>query len=287
MSNNLFSKEDVNKISEQLQLYILEGLSKYSNQKNIIFQGGSSLHFIWLSPRYSEDLDFFVDNELSKDVLDKTFLNIFNYVKSVFILNKNVLLNFKPISKNNVFEYNIYYSELNKRNKIRVKIELYLIKKEYIKEHSSQLEYVKNIFNMNVKPYIFVSSIISIFADKLNALGTRSYIKYRDFFDAYFLSKAYNIDFTNKNLINAINLNHKIYNLKKNAYKINFYKIINEITNNKKTVENNLLNDLEKWLPKEQYNIYKNEVSNILEFIKNILQEYNKLKINNKSNLNL
>jgi hypothetical protein len=283
MDNNIFSRKDINIISEQLQLYALEGLTKYLTSKNIIFQGGSSLHFVWLSPRYSEDLDFFVSNDITNEKINNLFSNIFKYLKSIYILNKNVSLGFKSNIKNNIYEYNIYYTELNKRNKIRLKIELYLIKKEYIKEHTSQLEYIKNVFNLNTKPYIYTASVESIFADKLNALGTRQYIKYRDFFDIYFLSKAYNINLNNKKLISAIKLNHKIYNLRKNAYKDNFTKIVEEITNNNKIIKNNLLNDLQKWLSKEQFGIYKKDVDNILSFVKKTLISYNNIKLNNNN----
>ena len=59
---------------EYIQLLFLQEL--YSQNKNIFFKGGTALHLIWHSPRFSEDLDFTV--EMKNEEFSKFIKNIFN-----------------------------------------------------------------------------------------------------------------------------------------------------------------------------------------------------------------
>jgi len=64
--HSLAEKNKINEtvvFREYLQLFFLEELYSQNQSKNVFFKGGTALHLIYKSPRFSEDLDFTVELE--------------------------------------------------------------------------------------------------------------------------------------------------------------------------------------------------------------------------------
>ena len=70
-----YKTNDATAFREYLQLLFLSHLYGYSKNQQIIFKGGTAIHFIYNAPRFSEDLDFTVvmpEMEFTEN-LEKTF----------------------------------------------------------------------------------------------------------------------------------------------------------------------------------------------------------------------
>ncbi|MBI5356379.1 nucleotidyl transferase AbiEii/AbiGii toxin family protein [Candidatus Collierbacteria bacterium] len=70
-----YKTNDATVFREYLQLLFLSRLYGYSDNRQIVFKGGTAIHFIYNAPRFSEDLDFTVvmpEKEFTQS-LKKTF----------------------------------------------------------------------------------------------------------------------------------------------------------------------------------------------------------------------
>ncbi|PIX73758.1 hypothetical protein COZ39_01980, partial [Candidatus Roizmanbacteria bacterium CG_4_10_14_3_um_filter_33_21] len=53
-------------LREYIQLYFLSRFYSYKESKNIFFKGGTAIHLIYHSSRFSEDMDFTVEEAEKK-----------------------------------------------------------------------------------------------------------------------------------------------------------------------------------------------------------------------------
>ncbi len=159
---------------EYLQLFFLNELYSQKQSKDIFFKGGTALHLIYKSPRFSEDLDFTV--ELGKkeflDFVQKLFASLSKKEAVTFkekkgIAGKTFLLTADP----SVLPYKTFVNlDFSFREKV--------------------IDPQKSIIDTNF-PVIFTSYIYhlskeEIFAEKIRALLTRA--KGRDLYDLWYLT---------------------------------------------------------------------------------------------------
>ncbi len=173
---SLAKKNKINQtviLREYFQLLFLNEIYSQNQSKNIFFKGGTSLHLIYKSPRFSEDLDFTVQ------IKEKEFLKFIQ--KILLELSKKENIGFKEKK-----------SIAGKRFLLTVK-SLILPYEAFINLDFSFREKVlepqKSIIETNF-PIIFTSYIYhlskeEIFAEKIRALLTR--VKGRDIYDLWFL----------------------------------------------------------------------------------------------------
>jgi len=175
--HSLLKKNKINEtviFREYLQLFFLNELYSQKQSKDIFFKGGTALHLIYKSPRFSEDLDFTV--ELGK----KEFLD---FVQKLFAsLSKKEAVTFKE-KKSIAGKTFLLTADLS-----------VLPYKTFINLDFSFREKVidpqKSIIDTNF-PVIFTSYIYhlskeEIFAEKIRALLTRA--KGRDLYDLWYLT---------------------------------------------------------------------------------------------------
>lgn len=171
---------------EILHYDILEIL--YSNPigKMLVFQGGTALRLCYNNDRYSEDLDFVVADGFSFNPDDMQF---FKKTFQERILKKYKLeieLDEPKNDENIVKKYTAkILLPLANRQKVKINIEI-----AQIPSHDNILKIINNNYpnEFNVNAFVRVESREEIFADKIIALGSRPYLKFRDFWDIKFLN---------------------------------------------------------------------------------------------------
>lgn len=95
---------------EYLQLVFLNNLYKERESEKIYFKGGTCLHFLYLSPRFSEDLDFStpLSPKIIKELLQRVIKNIQKEVSGtrlVFVYSGKKSLRYKIKYQGEEFKY--------------------------------------------------------------------------------------------------------------------------------------------------------------------------------------
>ena len=189
-----------NILKEHYQMYLLDLLFKSSFEKNLVFKGGTALRLVYGSFRFSEDLDFSLQGDVSFKDFKTTIKSIVNTlpeakVKDIydkhFTLYAQVMftVDFKPIP-------------------IGIKIEVNKEAKDY--EHTVTL--IKSPFN-NIEVTGRVYTLEAILKDKVSIIENEIRREPRDLFDAWYISQKLNKEFiikdkyryTQKELMDSLN----------------------------------------------------------------------------------
>ncbi|MBU1110969.1 nucleotidyl transferase AbiEii/AbiGii toxin family protein [Patescibacteria group bacterium] len=158
---------------EYLQMLFLSKLYSFTKSREILFKGGTALHLIFKAPRFSEDLDFTVEQD-EEDFLDfiwEVFKKIVaeetvEFKERKTITGKRFLLTANP----SILTYKVFINlDFSFREKA-LDIKKSIIETEY-----------PILFNS----YIYHLSKEEIAAEKIRAILTRK--KGRDLYDLWFL----------------------------------------------------------------------------------------------------
>lgn len=163
---------------EEMQKAILACLSHQGAFNDMVFQGGTALHFIYGNPRFSEDLDFVLRKEKQRFDLVRQDTKIQTFVSNVFPFIQETKM---TIQKNDQEMQRLVLSTISEvpEQKLRIHLEL-----AYVPSYINQpriLDYPP------LNPAVRVEDPSEILADKITALGRRPYLKGRDIWDIYFL----------------------------------------------------------------------------------------------------
>jgi len=203
-------------IREFYEILLLNELSKESFSRNIAFKGGTALRLVYQSPRFSDDLDFSIINEIK--------------VKDVFGFGKKVSREFgleivDLHEKRNtiIAEFSIQENLLPQN--FRLKIE---ISKRIINENDCELK----ILTSPTAPYQVLMKVVKIdriLKEKKDAVSVRK--QPRDIFDIWFISQKVNLPFENMLISNEFkDIDEKIVgNILKKYLPKNWYIAIDEI----------------------------------------------------------
>jgi len=174
-----FSKElsiDITQVvREYYEILVLRGISKFTESRCLIFKGGTALRLVYGSPRFSEDLDF----SLTQDILKKNFKKII----------KMIISPFPEIEISDLAEKRYtYLAEIKiSRNYLafpfRIKIE---ISKRIQKNYDFKLKMVKSPCSI-YSVLLQVATPEQLYRDKQLCLKNRKEPK--DFFDLWYLSE--------------------------------------------------------------------------------------------------
>ncbi len=183
---NLTENENLNRIREYLQAYLLNIIYKNKFYQNLVFAGGTALRFIYKIRRFSEDIDFSLSSEAKS----------YNFADMV----KNILQEFKLAGYNLEIKYDdsrTVHSVLLKFSGILFETGLSPLKSQKI---AIKVEVDSNpppggietssVYNSNFMFYILHYDLASLFAGKVHALLCRKYAKGRDWYDLlWYLTK--------------------------------------------------------------------------------------------------
>ena len=159
---------------EYLQLLFLNELYSQNQSKSIFFKGGTALHLIYKSPRFSEDLDFTVELE------EKNFLDFIWKLFGDLSKKETVTFKEKKTIAGKRFLLTVDASVLPYKTFVNLDFSF----------REKVLEPQKSVIDTNF-PVIFTSYIYhlskeEIFAEKIRALLKRA--KGRDLYDLWYLT---------------------------------------------------------------------------------------------------
>lgn len=169
-------------VREYWELLILKGLYGSPQGRSLIFKGGTALRLAYGSPRFSEDLDF----SLAQDVMKGKFLPLI----------KKIISPFPELIQTDLEEkYYTYLAEIKVTQNylpmpFRIKIE---ISKRQIKNYQWELKLLNSPATV-IQVMAQVATPEQIYQDKLNCLKGRG--KPKDLFDLWYLSERLRVPYT-------------------------------------------------------------------------------------------
>ena len=157
--------------------------------KNMAFQGGTSLHLVWESPRYSEDLDFVVasnEEEHLAPSMQKVRRKVQSWMGGRYPECKiEVKDRRKP--DNAVKKFDVVWSDPSILGTVMVRVEFYAIEQDLIHAYDPVLRQVDSEKIVRLHATIPVAQREWIYHDKMHAIADRPFLKWRDLFDVWWL----------------------------------------------------------------------------------------------------
>ena len=219
-------------IREYLQLLFLNYLYQQKESDRICFKGGTAIHFMFNSPRFSEDLDF--STSYSKPEIIKIVKNVEAGLQKELPGNKMMIL----YSGRRGIRFRWRWVMPDFKYPLAIRLDFSVKQKLYQPKTASIM----------TKPPLFFSPIVEflsaeeILAEKIRALLARS--KGRDVFDLWFLLQK-KTKINEKLVISKLDEAGLKFNQKLLLAKVKYYSI--------KSLEQ----DLNKFLPRNQRRIIK------------------------------
>lgn len=178
-------------LTQTLHVAVLDAImaSRRWEPGELVFQGGTSLHLAYGSPRYSEDLDFIVGNSLDVDGIGKAIENRLKDAR--WIPAQTELYVTREKVGHNPITFDVRIGGENVINKVRVKVEFWQADPEAVAGLRMQVAPVR----LNTGPeagmqaFVPTADLFEILADKVFAVVARDRLKPRDVFDLHWLSK--------------------------------------------------------------------------------------------------
>ncbi len=208
-------------VAQVMQYALLDEIlsAKVWTPNDLVFQGGTSIHVVWNSPRFSEDLDFMISVERAGDiarVMERAAKGVRDRV-AMTMPNCEVRLKAPIHEKEGVrslIKYELVWSDPGTMGAVRVKAEFYTVAPEHLDAYRSEpRRHQPDAMMIATRPEIdysmgelMVHSVIpaahpeSIYGDKLIALAKRPYMKARDFFDLWWLKTQLSVNIDNDDL---------------------------------------------------------------------------------------
>lgn len=195
--------------ADTLQLAFLDAVTTKSGlyTKEVAFQGGTSLHLGWQSPRLSEDLDFLIAKPNAHRHLMKVMPSMKGRMEQ-FLLGQAQSLGLKDPgsltleigdkTKNSdrmtVFEFKLSHPSWHR--KVKVKTEFWSVNEDYLSKYETSLRMPNwqsdDMVARVQTPPINTATPESILADKVVAIAYRGRVKWRDVFDLWWLDNQLN-----------------------------------------------------------------------------------------------
>jgi len=165
-------------LQEQLQKAVLAAFSRFNVFNHLVFQGGTALRLFYGNPRFSEDLDFVCVPHLSSFDLSEHLHKLPTVLEPQFPFLQTITTHMQK-QQNTLQRGVLTTTSEDPLQHIRLHVELAMV--------PSYHNTLRILQFPPLHPAVRVETQTEIFADKLLALGSRTYIKGRDIWDIYFL----------------------------------------------------------------------------------------------------
>lgn len=162
-------------VREYLQLLFLSYLYQERDAGRIYFKGGTAIHLLFSSPRFSEDLDF--STSYSKERVKKIVRTVEHAMQKEMLRLQILLL----YSGKKGIRFRIKYQPLDFKYPLVIRLDFNLVKRL----HSTKVSPLISKFPIAIFPMVAHLSERQIFTEKISALFDRD--KGRDLFDVWFL----------------------------------------------------------------------------------------------------
>lgn len=176
-------------LRQALHVAVLDALmvSRRWQPGELIFQGGTSLHLAHSSPRFSEDLDFLVNESLNLQALDRT---MHSRLSTLAWLPPDMTLTVsKAKEARNPHSFVVKLAGVEVIGGVRVKVELWQTPADAMSPLGVSVVPVKLAQGpaAGIQTFVPAANVAEIYADKMFALAARLYLKPRDVFDLHWM----------------------------------------------------------------------------------------------------
>lgn len=264
--------------AQKAQLYVLDSLMAESpwSAEQMAFHGGTSLHFSWRSPRFSEDLDFLIDRQV-RDI-EQVMKRVERKVNERFMAedaNFKVEVKDKTKHPDRMPAFQVCVEHAQYFGKCMVKTEFWRVEGEYLQKYPST-------FRTPITPGEIVSRVVhpvpaaelsTAFCDKLTAFATRPYLKWRDIYDLWWIGTQTDTCVDPLHLVEQFKHNLSAYSTPEGLS-------ISEALRRFSSMRSEELvskadPDLRKWVPTDVWNHLKNAgvIEVMVEYMKTTLEQ--------------
>jgi predicted nucleotidyltransferase component of viral defense system len=244
---------------EEVQKSVLAALAIKGCFNNLVFQGGTALRLFYNNPRFSEDIDLVLKEGEKRFELSNFLLHIEKFVHNTFPFLESVEVRSQKIEQD-LQRFILRTFSINHDQDLRLHIELASI--------PSYINSPKILEFPPTQPVVRVEEPLEILADKVCALAFRQYLKGRDLWDIYYLTKERNID------IKWELVRKKVLDYKEPISKLE--KRFNRASKRIKSDGVSILGaELERFLPKHVLDSYRSLYDPILDSVVELIAKYN------------
>lgn len=181
MKKRPLTAAEADHLRDALQVAVLEALiaSRRWQPGELLFQGGTALHLVHGSPRFSEDLDFLISSSIDlANVTDR----VRDRLAGARWLPAQASLTVKKAKvDHNPHAFDVTIGGPAIIGAVRVKVELWQSPETALQGLQMRVTQVRD--RSGVQAFVPALTAGEIFADKVFALAARSYLKPRDVFD--------------------------------------------------------------------------------------------------------
>lgn len=186
------SAEVAHQWAASAQYYFLDALMADPGiqYEEIAFHGGTSLHFSWRSPRFSEDLDFLLARRPGdiRAIVTKAG----DRVAEAFRAEDpsiTVELKDKTRQDSRMIAFELRVSHPDWIGKALIKIEFWRVTAEYLAQYPVALRspLLPGQIASRISNPVPAATLETAYSDKLTAFATRPYLKWRDIYDLWWI----------------------------------------------------------------------------------------------------
>lgn len=190
MPRRTLSSADALDLRQALHVAVLDALmaSRRWAPGSLLFQGGTSLHLVHGSPRFSEDLDFLVDASLNLSAIAES---VEARLGGAGWLPPDMRISVtRAKDGRNPHAFVVSIGGDNVLGAVRVKVELWRTDTQALAGVEAIVEPVRLTHGpmAGMQTFVPAASLDELHADKVFALAARPYLKPRDVFDLFWLA---------------------------------------------------------------------------------------------------
>ncbi len=155
---------------------------------DLVFQGGTSLHLAYGSPRYSEDLDFLVNSSLNLQSIAKAVQARLEGASWLLPQGAKLVVS-KAKDARNPHTFVVAIGGADIVGAVRVKVELWRAPESTVNAVKTTVSPIRLASGAasGLQTFVPTAELPEIYVDKMFALGARPYLKARDVFDLHWL----------------------------------------------------------------------------------------------------
>lgn len=260
--------------SELFQILLLDNLYSISGSDHIFFQGGTAIRWVYGGTRFSEDLDFVT--HLSVDNIKKIISNVSRKIHNACVAQFGAGQSEQKEKKSGKDALKVFFIFRPQAHseRIAVKLEFETLEQAYKpdirKTVLRDLPSVAGLLTTGKLIMAYSSSVIlvetpgEILADKIRAVYERTYIKGRDIYDIWWLTKQHHLK-----------PSWTLTRAKLEMYQADFFPAREagyfQQKKNAKEIISALNSDLPRFIPQEIYSVYQeNDFQEFMDTLKNV-----------------
>ena len=242
--------------AELAQLVILHALYSQLESKHFFFQGGTAIRWCYGGNRFSEDLDFVTS--LSPEDIARAVQ------RSGTAMERAITAQFGPgsfainIRRSRATAYRAFieYRPVTQRRKIAVRVDFERVRPGvYPDNEKVVLATLPRVAHLvadgkcaipSPNSILVVETKEEILSDKLRALLERTYLKGRDFYDVWFLTKSLGIMCSGATMQRKHTMYEASFTMRRT---VQFFEALRDRESELKKVAETIKNDLARFLP--------------------------------------